>query len=135
MLLNSGWKGPLDAEMFEKGRLCDPEARMEYQNNKKMNLEIDYLAESHLIMLSIYGKFGEAMDIGIYFEDKLQELIEIIISFQDEISSSNYKEYLRRILKIFPFNTYIARGEGFVQLTDKEVDHNVEDRDDSTTVE
>jgi hypothetical protein len=135
MLFNSGWEGPVDAEMFEKGRLCDPEARMEYQNNKKMNLELDYLAESHLIMLSIYGKFGESMDIGIYFEDKLQELIEIIISFQDEISSSNYKEYLRKILKIFPSNTYIARGEGFVQLTDKEVNHNVENRDDSTTVE
>ncbi len=23
MLLIAGWKGPVDAEMFEKGRLCD----------------------------------------------------------------------------------------------------------------
>lgn len=135
MLLTSEWNGSVDFEMFEKGRLCDPEVRMEYQNNKNMNLELDYIAKSNLIMFSIYGKTGETIDIAIYFEDKLQELLETIISFQDEISSINYKKCLKKIIKIFPSNTYIARGEGFVQLTDKGVNYNVEDRDDPTTIE
>lgn len=32
MLTTAGWTGPLEADRFERGRLCDPETRMKYQS-------------------------------------------------------------------------------------------------------
>ncbi len=71
MLTTTGWTGPLEADLFERGYYCDPEARMEYQN-ETVSLEVDYLAETPSIMLSVYGSQGESMNLSIDYEDKLQ---------------------------------------------------------------
>jgi hypothetical protein len=133
ILVGAGWRGSVDVEMFEKGRLCDPEARMKYES-KMLSLEVDYLAESQLIMLSISKRSGERMDIAVYFQDQLEEILEAIISFQDSISLDNYKENIKKILQICPDNVYMAKGEKFVKLTDRDA-NNAEVGNDRATVE
>jgi hypothetical protein len=130
MLTTAGWTGLLEDDLFERGRLCDPEARMEYQN-ETVSLEVDYLAETPSIMLSVYGSQGESMNLSIDYEDKLQEILTAIISFQDSISPQNFKEPLRKLLKVCPSTTYIEREDGFVKLIDAESNYD-ENRNDTS---
>jgi hypothetical protein len=118
LLGRAGWTGSLDHEMFEKGRYCDPEASMEYRNAFGMHLEVDYLAESRWLMLSVRGDGEEMLDVGICFGDQLTAVLAQIIAAQDQVSPSRYKELLRQLLSIVPSGVLIASGNGFVPLTD-----------------
>jgi len=131
MLTTSGWTGPLEADRFERGRLCDPETRMKYQS-ETVSLEVDYLAETPSIMLSVYATQGESMDLSIDYEDRLQEILAPIISFQDSISSENFKEPLRKLLQLCPSTTYLGRGDEFIKLIDEDSNHD-ENRNDTST--
>lgn len=130
MLMTAGWTGLLEDDLFERGRLCDPEARMEYQN-ETVSLEVDYLAETPSIMLSVYGTQGESMNLRIDYEDKLQEILTAIIYFQNSISPQNFKEPLINILQVCPSTIYIEREYGFVKLIDAESNYD-ENRNDTS---
>ena len=105
-LAEAGWEKVTDNEAFEKDLWCDPEAAMEYEN-KTMSIELEYDAKDHSIYLSVYDFFGKGIDITIYFQDKLEEILNTLISWQDEISSENYKNHIGKIL---PYNVPVYVG-------------------------
>jgi len=72
------------------------------------------------------------MDLSIDYEDRLQEILAAIISFQDSISSENFKEPLRKLLQVCPSTTYLGRGDEFIKLIDEESNHD-ENRNDTST--
>lgn len=117
----AGWEEVTDNEVFEKGLWCDPEAAMEYEN-KTMSVELEYDAKDHSIYLSIYEFSGKGIDITIYYQDKLEEILKKIISFQDEISSENYKNHIRKILQS-NIPIYVGIDEKVFELTDEEVEN------------
>ena len=54
---------------------------------------------------------GRALDLA---GGKLQQLLDLIVSFQDEISSENFREYVDKILDVVP-EVFVDRGEDGMQ--------------------
>jgi hypothetical protein len=113
MLTSAGWK------KTGRGELSNV-ANLEYQN-KMMDLEVDYHDEDGSIYLSMYDHDENGIELIIYFHDKLGELLSVISSFQDEISSTNYKDYLEKILTVCPC-TYLDTDGEHVLLTNDTAD-------------
>jgi hypothetical protein len=112
-LTGAGWKQTERGTVFKT-------ANMEYQN-KTMQLEVDYGYEKDSFYFSLYDHEGKGIDLIIYFEDKLKQLLDTVISFQDEISPNNYREYIRRILSVCS-STYLDMGDETVPLVDDLLD-------------
>lgn len=120
-LAAAGWEEVTDNEVFEKGLWCDPEAAMEYEN-KTMSIELEYDAKDNSIYISIYEFSGKGIDLTIYYQDKLEEILKTIISFQNEISSENYRYHIRKVLQS-NIPIYVGVDEKVFQLTDEEGDN------------
>lgn len=120
VLANAGWQGPQRVEAFERGKLCIPEAVMEYRS-ETMNIEASYSAEHKYILMSISDDFGQGLDFAVYFKDRLEALLNMIVSLQDTITMTNCKNYIRKILQAFPSNVYVAKDGNYVELTDSAI--------------
>jgi len=110
MLTKAGWHKTIKGETFKK-------ADMEYQNDT-MELEVECNSKGNSVYLSIYDKSGLGMDLAIEFKDKLLELLKTIISFQDTISPTNFREYVRMIKAVCP-SIYVDIGDKLVPLIDE----------------
>ena len=120
VLVNAGWQGPETDEDFETGDLCIFEAVMEYRSDT-MNIEASYMAKYNYILISMSNDFGRGLDFVVYFKDRLETLLNLILSFQDTITMTNCKQYLREILQAFPSSVYVAKDEEYVELTDSAI--------------
>lgn len=120
VLANAGWQGPRRAEAFERGKLCISEAAMEYRS-ETMNIEASYMAEYNYILISMSDDSGNGIDFVVYFKDSLDTLLNMIVSSQDTITMTNCKNYLRKILQVFPSSVYVAKNEEYVELIDSEI--------------
>ena len=120
-LTTAGWKGTVFNLLFERGKPVKYEASMEYQG-KRMNLTLNYEAKIHVVVLGIYERSGRGIDLVIHFDDKLEKLLSTIISFQDAISATNYKESIRQIMKVCPSvdAVLLEQGEQIVPIIDKD---------------
>lgn len=116
-LSNSGWIGRKTNSLFDEGWWFDAEAVMDYQNDG-IELVIQYCAEDNSVDFSI-NEGSDGIDFVIKFEDKLKEVLDEIVNFQNSISLDNYKNYIRQILKVCPL-TFIVLDDKVVQLGDKQ---------------
>ncbi len=119
-LTDAGWNQTERGTVFKT-------ANMEYQN-KTMQLEVDYGYEKDSFYFLLYDHEGKGVDLIIYFEDKLQQLLDTIISFQDEISPNNYREHIRKILSVCS-STYLDTGDEPVPLIDDLLDSQLPDEE------
>ena len=108
-LTSAGWDDPSVGNWFEKDLWAEPEATMEYVN-KNMYLQVEYYAEQHSIHLHIDAFAESGILVKIVFNEKLPDLLDMIVSFQDQIELTNYQEYIRKIVENFP-NTYALVGD------------------------
>jgi hypothetical protein len=117
-LAAAGWSGPLEEESFAQNLWLDPEASMEYENDS-MLLDLEYNAEKKSVYFTISAHTGESIQLVIEYGKKLDELLQTVIDFQDEISPNNYRQFLRRILKVCP-STRVDTGDETLELVDDE---------------
>ncbi|MBD2767760.1 hypothetical protein IC235_07630 [Hymenobacter sp. BT664] len=116
VLANAGWQGPQRAKAFERGELCIPEAVMEYRS-ETMDIESAYVAEYNYILLDAHEKSGRGIRFAVYFKDRLETLLNLIIRLQDSSTLTDCKKYIKELLQVFPSNVYVAKDEEFVELT------------------
>ena len=103
----AGWHQTIKGEAL--GR-----AELEYDNGK-ISLLVDQGAEHGWLDLSIYDESDEGSDFSLQCPGKLNEVLDLIITFQDKISFDNYKEFLRELVKVA--DVYVdAGGDDFVPL-------------------
>lgn len=114
ILVVAGWEETIKNKLFERGLWLNEEASMEY-HSQDMSLAVGYSGNKDVIYLSIENALGIGVSLTIYFEDKLTQLLDAIISFQDKITSANYKMCIRKILQICPL-TYADLDEEGVML-------------------
>ena len=114
----AGWKGTVKNELFQRGLWLDEEASMDYQN-QNMNLSVGYSAKEKAVYLTMEDVVGRGVNLTIYFNGNLKELLETIMSIQDKISSETYKICIREILRICP-STYLysTEKEQMIKLVD-----------------
>ena len=78
--------------------------------------------KKQVIDFGIYEQAGNGLDIVIHFDEKLEELLNTIISFQDIISPSNYKKHIRQIMKVCPNVDAVLgeQGEQIIPIIDED---------------
>ncbi len=63
----------------------------------------------------------QELSLAIAFETNLQELLQLVVSFQDQMSSDNFRSYIRALLNLCP-STYVDTGDELIPLKDDEAD-------------
>ncbi|MBD3329224.1 hypothetical protein GF357_01905 [Candidatus Dojkabacteria bacterium] len=114
-LSDSGWLGRKMNELFDRDFWVHSEAIMDY-HNEKADLILQYYVEKEKISFSI-DEPSRRLDFVIKFGDKLQSVLDTIVSFQDQISVYNFKEYMRKVLQL-GVSTYILVNDELVLLED-----------------
>lgn len=114
-LTSAGWKGTASNRLFDKGKSARCEARMTFKNST-MKLTVTYFADKELVYFGLYDTLGKGVSIATNFENMLEEWLDLIISFQNELSSDNYKYYIEKIVKKFPSVFVEIEEEGELTL-------------------
>jgi len=119
VLLNSGWVENENQRWFDEDGFVYYEASV-YYNNIDMSISVNYKADKEVMYLSIGDRLNNGLDLVIKFDDNLDRLLKAVVSFQDIISSSNYKEHISKILKITPdvYTSVDEDGEELVRVLD-----------------
>ena len=100
-------------ELFDRDFWVHSEAVMDY-HNEKANLILQYYVEKEKISFSI-DEPSKRLGFVIKFGDNLQPVLDTIVSFQDQISVDNFKEYMRNVLQL-GVDTYILVNDELVLL-------------------
>ncbi len=121
MLSAAGWNTSDQNKMFDEGLWTYFEVNMDYQNDS-VRILLRYEAEKRVIYFSTQDAGGKELTLHIYYEGQLEQLLRLIVGFQDVISGENYNQYVRDIVRLCP-STYAAvgeEGEQLVQVVDTE---------------
>ena len=122
-LTKAGWEASAFNRLFDKGHFVRCEALMNYQN-ATMELGVGYFASQERIYFGFHEKVSAdglesivlrppaGLDIAIEYDDQLEDLLQLIVSVQDQISAENYKKIVRQILRICP-KAYLWREGDF----------------------
>ncbi|MCE9667757.1 hypothetical protein LY474_08020 [Myxococcus stipitatus] len=105
----AGWRTSDQNELFESGGWAFFEVNMTYKN-PVMRLELRYSAKDALVYLDIQNLEGRGVLLHVKFGDKLAELLKEIVGFQQQISPSNFRRHVNRIVLSCP-ETYAAIGD------------------------
>lgn len=105
-LTRSGWQRTDRSDVFGTADLT-------YQN-QYLSLGVLHEWKDDSITFKIIDK-NNTLYLAIYFKGNLQQLLEVITSFQDEISPDNFKEHIGKIIKVCP-SVYVDTGDGIVPL-------------------
>jgi hypothetical protein len=112
-LSESGWLGRKMNELFDRDFWVHSESIMDYHNGKA-DLILQYYVEKEKISFSI-DEPSRRLDFVIKFGDKLQQVLDTIVSFQYQISVDNFKEHMRKFWQ-FRLSTYILVNDELVLL-------------------
>lgn len=114
----TGWSESEALSGFDRGDFEPEEVIMEY--NGLMNITVSYNASEnliHLIMESWLG--GPSVALEINFLDRLNELLDLIVSFQDKVTEHNFRKYVAKVVEVCP-EVYVDLGDiGLVRLDNK----------------
>jgi hypothetical protein len=110
VLTKAGWKKTPKGEVQERANLG--------YKNRSVTISVEQGSKSGWLTLSIYEKPTLGSDFELHHRDKLDQVLKEIVRSQDEISFSNYKTFLQRILQIVP-DTFVDTDDGLVPLVDE----------------
>lgn len=118
----AGWSGTMMNRQFEEGMWTNYEAGFEHEGAGGMTLTLNYNAKESRLELALYGRSGKGLDLLIKCEDKWPEVLQLVVGFQDDISTKNYKQHLKELVAVCPdtFAALGAEGDKIVRVTDKE---------------
>lgn len=120
-LTQAGWKGTASNRLFEQGKPARAEARMVYQN-RSVKLTATYFASKEMVYFGIYEPSGRGVSIASCFNGNLPPMLEKMTTFQDSISSENYKDYIRKIMRMMP-ESYVERDGQLIPLVNDGADN------------
>ncbi len=119
-LTSAKWQDLSVGDWFEQNLWAKFEATMGFKNNG-VSLEIDFNSEQQYIRFIIQNLLSEFIMLIIYYQDKLEKLLETIVSFQDKITESTFEQYVREILRVCPTTTYASIDDDTdAQLVDED---------------
>lgn len=112
-LSEGGWEGTAANLLFDQGKEVHFAARMEYENTK-MSLSLSFDPTVNSIYLGLYELNNEqGIELVIHTEECLDEILPILVEMKDFVSSQNYKDYIRKMIKVCPrIDTAIVDEEG-----------------------
>jgi hypothetical protein len=116
-LLNNGWQvTSYENEWFENGLSVQCEAVMEYVV-PEVSLGVFYRADQNSLYLSLNMPDESSVELKMDVDDQLKDLLQVIISNQNKITASNFKEHIRSLMAVCK-NIYVMnKEEKFVRLT------------------
>jgi hypothetical protein len=109
-LAKAGWQGGLVNEQFEQGLWVNFEASMRYRG-EQMNLRLDHYAEDRSLEYYLDAKSGRGLHLSIQYGERLAPLLEAIISHQDTLTPTDFREQIRQLLDVVP-EIFTVKGEG-----------------------
>jgi hypothetical protein len=111
-LTAAGWTGHVQNDLFEQGFWLDSEATLDYEN-AQAHLSVMYSAEEQSIELLIDQDYR--LDFVIAFGERLPQVLEAIVAFQERLSFQNVAQEMASLLQICPSGLYIySEGTGRV---------------------
>ena len=119
--LSAGWRTySNENEMFDEGLWVQREAVMEYAGSEVL-LNIFYRADQNAIYISFQMLNESSVEVKIELDDRLSDLLVVIISFQDKVTIANYKDHIRSLIAVSKKIYVMDEKENFVRLTDNSV--------------
>jgi hypothetical protein len=117
-LQTAGWSAPSNEnEMFDQGMSVQREAVMEYVGPEAW-LSVFYRADQDALYLSLDMPDKSSIELKMDVEARLEDLLGVITSFQNRVTTTNYKEHIRSLMAVCK-NIYVMnQEEKFVRLTD-----------------
>jgi hypothetical protein len=112
-LTDASWKKTDRGEKLGK-------AEMEF-NNGKVTLQMGTAFEPGQVAFAIFESPEEGSDFVLDCPDKLADVLKTVISFQNQISFDDYKQYLSQLVQVCP-KTYVDTGDDLVPLIDEDDD-------------
>jgi hypothetical protein len=111
-LSEAGWKKTVKAESLGK-------AEMEY-NNGSFTLVVEQGSDPGWLDLSVFDSSDQGSDFSLDCKGRISEVLKTIVSFQDKISLTDYKQYLTELVKVCEI--YVDTGDDFVPLVEDDDD-------------
>jgi len=100
-LTSAGWNALNFNQQFDAGLWVSPEASMEYIN-PEMTLRFDFICKDPRTILYLDSTEGKSLGLVFKCEDRLEQLLEIVVGFQDSINSANSKDKVEELLVVCP---------------------------------
>lgn len=89
-------------------------ATLTYKNGCEITLEYHFYWQDNSINLKIHSPAG-LLFLVIYYKDKLEEFLDVLVQIQDTISPKNYREKIGQIMLVCP-SIFVNTGEELVPL-------------------
>ena len=118
-LMSAGWTGLNFNEQFDSGLRVSPEASMEY-SNPELTLRFDFICKDPRTILYLDSTEGKSLGLVFRCEDRLKQLLEVTVGFQDSINPANFKDKIEELLTVCPKIFKIAAsGDRLIPIKSK----------------
>lgn len=118
LLGEAGWIETEHSKKFETEFWLYKEAVLDYDNTS-MKMTVEYCAENEDLTYMMTDVTNMGIILRIVYGDKLAEILNLIVSFQNAITSDNYKRYIKKLINVSP-KVSLDLGEegGLTELVD-----------------
>jgi hypothetical protein len=113
MLSQAGWKGGVENERFERGDWVQNEMVMRCRP-LEMALTMRLALEPQVLVFGFQAHDGRGATITMRCLDKSKALVNLILNFQQELTETNYRQELRKLMEICD-EVYAQDAEGNLQ--------------------
>ena len=121
-LTGAGWGTPTNEnEMFDEDFWLSREAVMSHAG-PAVTLWMFYRADEDAMYIQFEFPDGSMFELKLGIDKKLPEVLQVITSFQDQVTHANYRDHIRSLMAVND-NIYVSvDGDNFVRLTDVKKD-------------
>jgi hypothetical protein len=116
LLTANGWKHTEVNKLFEQDTWLSTEAELFFDKNLEGGLRAELILEEKRVILSIYEHLVGSLRLGINYNNKLKNLLDIVINFQNDIDIKQPRQQVKKILEVFP-EIYVLRDDEDKKLT------------------
>src|SRR5579859_6110122 len=116
VLTANGWDGSQN-EGFEEGLWKYFEADFDRRNARGTRLHWRYEAQNAVVYLVLHLP-GGVVGLHLQFGDRLQDVLNTLISFQDTIDADNFRDCVQALVRVCPkVLAAVGEDEQLVELT------------------
>jgi tetratricopeptide (TPR) repeat protein len=101
-MFHGGWKIQDFSTAFENNEPIFPQAQASYVNPQNLSIKLSYYLDEHLVFMELENGLDDEdlQAYRLYKKDKIEELLEVIIAFQEKIDSINWDDFIGELIDV-----------------------------------
>ena len=111
----AGWRPRKTNALFDQGWWVAQETGWDYQNGQA-RLALAYSAERGMLDLTVEADSARWTFTLLECAEAVRQVLDVIVTFQDDISAENCREHVRRLLTPCPQRLYLNTDGRLTQI-------------------